>query len=143
MDVPAETPARLPEETPIMAAVVLELVHVPPVIKSFSRFEVPAHSVVVPVMGAGVTFTVTSADVRQPVASVYVIMAVPGDAPVSVPEPAPIVATTVLLLLQVPVPVRSVRLVDDPWHTCEAPPIVAGSGFTTTVATAVHPPVII
>src|SRR3569833_174940 len=35
--------------------------------------------------------------------------------------------------------VASERCVTSPWHTCSAPVIAAGSGFTVTVAVVPHP----
>ena len=65
-------------------------------------------------------------------------MVVPADTPDTVPE-LPIVATAVLLLLQVPPDVTSLRVIDDPEQTEEEPVILAGRGFTVTVVVTVVP----
>jgi hypothetical protein len=62
--------------------------------------------------------------------------AVPEEEPVTTPVD-PIVATVVLLLLQVPVP--SLSDIVDPAHTAVIPLMAAGSGFTVTVAVVKHP----
>ena len=66
------------------------------------------------------------------------IVAEPTLTPVTVP-PAFILATVVSLLLQVPGPTASVRVVVKPKHTVSAPPIGAGSGFTVILDVAIQP----
>ena len=60
-------------------------------------------------------------------------MVVPWETGVTAPPPDPIVATPVLLLIQVPPPVASERARDEPIHTALPPVIVNGNGFTLTV----------
>ena len=68
------------------------------------------------------------------------IVAVPGDAPVTVPDVGLANdATAVLLLLHRPPPGVDPSVSDDPWHTCGVPVIVVGSGFTVTVVDLVQP----
>ena len=50
----------------------------------------------------------------------------------------PIVTTPVLLLLHVPPPVASVRLVVSPEHT-EWEPVISENGFTLTNVVAIQP----
>ena len=63
------------------------------------------------------------------------ITVAPGALPVTTPDIEPIVAF-VLLLLQVPPVVASLKVMDDPTHTAVGPVIVAGEGFTVTVVVA-------
>ena len=64
------------------------------------------------------------------------MLAVPAVMPDTIPVPAPIVATAVLLLLQVPPVLVVLRVVVCPTHALVLPVMAAGSGFT--VATAVR-----
>lgn len=50
-----------------------------------------------------------------------------------------IVATAVLLLIQLPATVASVSVAHDPAHTLIVPPIVAGLGITVTILVIKHP----
>ena len=58
-------------------------------------------------------------------------MAVPAVTPVTMPVPEPIVATAKLLLVQLPVPVASLRVILAPVHTLVGPVIAEGELFTT------------
>ena len=78
---------------------------------------------------SGGLFTVKVVIDGQPAAK-YVIIDVPRATPVTVPE-ASIVATPVLLLVQVPPDVASLRVVVPPVHVTTEPAIGSGSGFTT------------
>lgn len=64
--------------------------------------------------------------------------AVPGFIPSKVPEDNPIVATNGFVLAHEPPPARLLRVVELPWQTELAPPIVL-IGLTVTVALAVQP----
>jgi hypothetical protein len=81
---------------------------------------------------AGVGFTVTTAVLAQPLASEYVIVAVPEATPDTTPVDAPMAATAVLLLVQVPPPVVLVSIVVEPTQTVCVPAIFAGVAFTVT-----------
>ena len=59
-------------------------------------------------------------------------MAVPGPVPVTIPDVAPIVATVIGRLLQVPPPLASLRLVIPPLQITLMPVIAAGIGLTVT-----------
>lgn len=59
--------------------------------------------------------------------------------PVTTPVLAPIVAITVLLLLQVPEPVVLDNVVVLPTHTVGVPVIVAGIGLTVTTLVTIQP----
>ena len=52
------------------------------------------------------------------------------------PDEDPIVAATVLLLVQVPAPVASLRVTVAPIQPLTAPDMAAGNGFTETTAGA-------
>lgn len=76
----------------------------------------PAQTVLGPVMeGSG--FTVSVAVVKQPPPSEYVIVVVPADMPVTMPEDEPMVATDGLLLLHVPPGVALVMVMVPSTHT--------------------------
>src|SRR5690349_3272524 len=68
-----------------VAFVVSAELHEPPVVGSVSVMAEPTITVVGPVIGAGNGSTVTSAVVKHPVGSVYVIVAVPAATPVDSP----------------------------------------------------------
>jgi hypothetical protein len=55
---------------------------------------------------------------------------VPAATPLTVPDPEPTVACAVLLLLQVPPAVPSLKVVVKPTHTLVVPVIAAGTGLT-------------
>ena len=74
----------------------------------------------------------------QPALNTNVIVDVPGTFPVTTPVDEPIVATVVLLLVQVPVPVASLNVVDVPEQTDVLPEIPA-SGLTVIAAVAIQP----
>ena len=61
------------------------------------------------------------------------IVGFPVATPLIIPFPEPIVAMPVLLLLQVPPVVRSLRVVVCPVHTTGVPVIPAGNGLTVTI----------
>ena len=66
------------------------------------------------------------------------IVVEPALTPVTSPEPS-IVATDVLLLLQVPLLAVSLNVIVAPIHNELAPCIVAIFGFTVTIAIAIQP----
>ncbi len=114
------------------------LLHNPPVVASCSTVIAPAHTFIVPVIVAGRVFTVTIALLLQPVGSVYVIVAVPGFIPLTVPVKFT-VAIPVFPLLHVPPVVRSLNKVVAPGHMLKPPVMTAGSGLTVTVTLVLHP----
>ncbi len=91
-----------------------------------------------PVTGAGRALTVTAAVRIQLVAAVYVINAVPGDMPVTMPVNDPIAAVAAPVL-HVPPIVPLLRVVIEPAQTLARPVIAAGSGFTVTTLATTHP----
>ena len=60
----------VPDEEPMVATAVAELVHVPPAGVLDSVVVAPTQTVAVPAIAEGSALTVTEAEVRQPVASV-------------------------------------------------------------------------
>jgi hypothetical protein len=70
---------------------------------------------------------------------VYVILTVPDRTPVTTPDTPPTVATSVLLLVNVPPPVP-INVVVNPVHTVDAPIVAPGVGLTV-IAVVVKQPV--
>ena len=66
VDVPDVAPETIPELVPIVATLVLLLIHVPPPVLERVVVE-PAQTVVVPAIAVGNGFTVTTVVVIQPV----------------------------------------------------------------------------
>ena len=93
---------------PMVATVVAVLLHTPPPVASVSNVVEPSHKEKVPSIAVGCVFTVTTAvDVHVP--NVYVMVAVPTPAPVTMPVLPTTVATVVLPLVQVPPALESLR----------------------------------
>ena len=140
--VPAVIPVTTPPET--VATEVLLLLHVPPPAASESEVVKPIHAELTPdiVPAEGEAFTVTTAETEQPAADVKLIIEVPVVPPVTSPVEAPIVATVVLLLVHVPAPAASLRLVVPPAHKLSVPEI---GDIASTVTTAIsgHPPLLV
>jgi len=126
--VPAPTPVTIPVLPTVAIPADAEL-HTPPVVASVSGVVAPpAHTVAVPaiaegVAGIGVTLTVNVEDVvPQPFVREYVMVVVPAATVVSTPLVEPMVATTALLLLQVPPVISSDRLdASEPMQTVAGP----------------------
>jgi hypothetical protein len=137
--VPGATPPIKPGLS-IVAIVVGVIDHVPPVVVVVSVVVRPTHSVRLPVMGAGVGFTVTILVVVQPPTEAAVIVAVPGAMPVTIPVPDT-VATAALLVLHATGAVVVLRVVVLPTHTVAVPVIAVGTGVTVAIAVVIHPPV--
>lgn len=133
-DVPPDTPVNTPVAEPIVATPVVPLIQVPPEVASLSVIVDPSHTAVLPVIVAGNGLTVTVVLVLQPVGNVYVITDVPVATPVTTPEEEPTVAIPVLPLVHVPPDEVLLNVVVDPTHTFVVPVMVAGNGFTVTVA---------
>jgi hypothetical protein len=131
IEVPGATPVNIPTAL-IVAAAVLPLIHVPPPVGAMTVASDPTHTVLLPVKGAGNGFTVIIVVILHVVGSVYVIVAVPADTPVTSPEEAP-TDTEPLALLHVPPVVGSERVIDDATHTDELPVIAAGRALTVTI----------
>jgi hypothetical protein len=138
MEVPDTRPHARPVELPIVATVVLLLLHAPPAVASLRVVQVPAHIVVVPIIAAGDEVTVATIVAVQPPLMVYEITAVPAETPQSVPV-LPMVATDTLLLLQVPPGVASLSVVHRPVHNNGTPLMATGAGRTISVADTAQP----
>jgi hypothetical protein len=83
--------------------------------------------------GDGLTVT---AIVAMPQASVYVIIVVPPETPVTTPDDGLMVATAVLLLVQVPPVIVSLSGIIAPAQTVAGPEIEKGALLTVTTAVA-------
>ncbi len=70
------------------------------------------------------------------------MVVVPAFTPVSNPVLAPIVATEVWLLSQVPPVVKSLKVVVLPWQTADAP-VMGVRVFTVSIAVATHPAAVV
>ena len=68
------------------------------------------------------------------------MVGVPAATPVTIPELVPIVASAMLLLVQVPPVVASVNVIDEPTQTAVEPAIDAGIGLTVNGHNDVQPP---
>ena len=121
--VPETTPVAMPVVLPMVAITAL-LLHVPPLTASERVLVVPSQIASTPVIAAGDGFTVTSSVAVLPPGAVYVIVAVPGAAPVTIPLEEPTVATPVVLLDQVPPAGVSDRVVEYPEQMAATPVIV-------------------
>jgi len=129
----------MPDDEPTVARAVLLLAHVPPP-ASLKIVVEPTQTCVTPVTAPGNAFTVITAVDLHPVAvKVYAIVGVPADTPTRKPDTEVMVASAVLLLLQVPPPVASVSVIEEPTQTAVGPPIAAGKGFTVTIFVRLQP----
>jgi hypothetical protein len=120
-----------------VAIVALLLLHVPPTIALASRVWLPAHTVSVPVIAAGIAFTVIGSNALQPVGITYDIVTAAAATPVTMPV-ALTVAFVVLLLIQLPPVVVVLNAVVAPTHTIGVPVIAAGVALTVTTLVVMH-----
>ncbi len=136
MPVPTPVTTPVPDTTVVTASSLL--LHVPPVVADVRAVVLPAQSVSVPPIAAGVATTVTVDIVRQP-AAVYVIGVVPIDTPVTTPE----VLLTVALVEKVTAHVPPVGVDANeallPSHMPNEPVIDVGAAFTVTTLVEAHP----
>jgi hypothetical protein len=130
--VPALTPVTTPADTD--ATAVLLLLHEPPLTASVRVIVDPGHTVAGPLMvpaeAPEVTVTVV---VTAPHDSMYVIIVVPEVIPDTTPLPEPMVATEVLLLLQVPPDTLLLSVLVVPVHTVVVP-VIGDAVFTVMPA---------
>jgi hypothetical protein len=128
--VPAPTPVTIPVVETTEAIAALLLVQFPPVVAELSVDTLPVHIDVVPEIAAAV-FTVATVVTKQPVLVVYVSVVVPADIPVSTPDELPMVATVVLLLVQLkPLLLGGGMFTVEPTHTVTGVATFGGSAFT-------------
>ncbi len=139
--VPTAIPFTTPVAEPTDAIVEALLLHVPPETELVREVVEVRHTESDPPMAAGCAFTVTTRVVFNPHHTVYVIVDVPAERPLTTPEAGSIVATEVLLLIHVPVFVVDASVVTAPSHTDAVPVIVAtvATAVTVLVAVAPHP----
>ena len=136
---PVLTPVTVPDPVPTPATELLLLAQLPPATASVKLVVTPWHNTKLPDMATGIVFTVTS-KVAEHEPTVYEIVVLPAASPDTRPVPAPTVAVIVLLLLQFPPAVASVRFVADPAHIDDIPVIETGVKFTVKVVVTLHPP---
>ena len=138
--VPVDKPVTTPEVLTVPTAG-LVLLHAPPPAALVSAVLAPTHTIAVPVIvpasGRGLTVaTCVAAAVPQLLFTVYDIVVVPADKPVTTPEVLT-EPTAGLALLHSPPPAALVSDVLAPTHTIAVPAIVPASGIGLTVATCV------
>lgn len=143
--VPADTPLTNPEPL-IVATDVLVLLHTPPDVTSLKGVVDSSHTVATPEIepdtGSGFTVTtVAVADTPQPFVTVYDIVAVPTDAPLTKPELLT-VTIDVAVLLHTPPMAASLKRAVDETQTIAVPVIEpdTGSGFTVTTVVVTEVP---
>lgn len=139
MVVPVPTPVTSPVELPTLATDVFELDQVPPEVDEESVVVVPTHTTAVPDIAAGSELTVSVVMRLQPVAMVYVIVEVPEDTALAMPDDEPIVATDVVPLVHVPPAGVLVSDVALPSQTVKEPVIEVGNGLTVIVVVVRQP----
>ena len=132
VDVPATEPVTTPDVDNAIVALPLLLVQVPPAGVEFNVVVKPIHTFGVPVIIVGLSFTVTTVVMMQPVPNVYVITDVPATEPVITPEVDKAMVALPLLLLQVPPAGVEFNVVVKPTHTFVVPVIVVGFELTVT-----------
>jgi hypothetical protein len=115
------------------------LAHVPPGSASESPIVLPTHTGATPDIAEGVAFTVTFLVTRHAELNEYVIVTIPPDIPVTIPEPLPIAPIVMSELVHIPPGAASVNVVVCPLHKVAIPVMGAGGMlmFTGIVATAV------
>ena len=140
-------PIALPVTIPVLPTIAMDIssvLHAPPVVVSCKVTVADWQTGALPVIVAGVVFTVTTCVAWQPpVVILYVMDDVPAATPVTVPS-VPTVAFVGVPLIQAPPGVPSVRLVIRPAHTVGVPVIVPAAALTVTTLVAEQPlPVIV
>ena len=138
-DVPAVSVVTIPVPEPIVPAEVLLLVHVPPGVESLRSVVELGQIFMMPEIIAGNGLIVAIAVAIHPAGVVYVILVVPADIPVTIPEPEPISAMVVSPLVQIPPAVSSVNVPVKPTQMSTVPVIAAGNEFIETRVVAVQP----
>ena len=129
-------PVTTPPELTVPFAGVL-LLHTPPVAALDKVTVLPSHTALVPVMipADGLAFTVIdwlTASLQSPVVTVYVIVVVPADKPLTTPVLL-MVATAGLLLIHTPPVVVLLNASVLPSQTAAPPLIVPADGLVFTV----------
>lgn len=129
-------PGMPPVTMPVVAATVaipgLAELHDPPVVPSLRVSVEPEQTAPGPVIAAGFVLTVIGNVVAHPPGAVLVMVTLPADMPVTIPDAEPIEARATLLLVQVPPVVVSVRVTLVAVQTTDGPAIAAGAAFMVT-----------
>ncbi len=136
-----EPPLR-PLTTPVDDTVPITgllLLQVPPGVALLNVVVCPTHTLVPPVITAGSAFTENTAVLRQPVESVYVILAVPAVPVVIVPVLEPIAAVPGASLNHVPPAGSALSVTEVPWQVLSVEPIAPGNAFTVATAVTLQP----
>ena len=102
------------------------LLHRPPPDASVKASTRPTQTLVIPAIAAGEGLTVTAITELQPAGNVYNIAAEPGVTPVTTPVLPTTLATALLLLLQTPPAVASVKVTGMPVQSGVEPTTAAG-----------------
>jgi len=133
-DLPCCTPVTIPELAPMVAFVVVPLIHVPPGGSGVIVAVAATHTAFTPVIsGNALTVIILVADAGpQSVVAVYDIVAVPAVMPVTVPV-AFTVAVSGLRLLHVPPATPLVNTIDEAAQTEDEPDITPTEGRGLTV----------
>jgi hypothetical protein len=118
---------------PTTAIVVSLLVQVPPEDEFVSVVPNPTQAFAIPLIAAGLLFTVIITNDLQPVGKEYVIVAVPAPIPVTTPVDETMLATVGWLLDHVPPETVLVIVAVAPIHRAELPEIAEGSGLTVII----------
>lgn len=145
MSVPAATPVTTP--LPSIVALAPDTDHTPVPVRSDKCRVSPTHTLSEPTIAVteGALRTVSAFDataVPQPLVTLYVNVVAPGATVTMDPVVAPIVATAVLLLLQVPPSAVSVSVADVPGQIADGPETTpaTGNGLTVIVEVAMEVP---
>ena len=146
--VPVAAPVNSPVPGAIVAIAVLALLQRPPTTVLLYIVVLPEHRdarpAIVPALGSVVTFIilVTVVDV-QLLLTVYMMVSVPGEIPVTIP---PLTAAAALLALQIPPGTVFDKVMVEPVHTLEEPVMLpalgAGVILMILVTTAVPQPLV-
>lgn len=136
--IPAASPVTIPEVKPTVATVGSALTHVPPAGVDDSVVVLPAHSAMLPEIGAGAAMTVTVTAAKQLDVITYEIVVTPADSPVTMPDELT-VPTAVLLLLHVPPGTATDRADVLPSQTVVLPVIGGTAVITVTTDVVLHP----
>ena len=131
-------PLTNPVDEPIVAIVVLPLLHMPPVVASLKVIVLPTQTPGAPKIAGGAAVTVNVMVAVHPEGSKYFIVVVPTEWLVTIPVTEPIVATDELTLLHVPPGVGSLNVVVVPTQIAVAP-VMDGTGIIVTDLVAEQP----
>lgn len=129
--VPAPTPVTTPLAS-TLAMLLLLLDHVPPPVVLLNVVVLPGHTVLPPLIAAGLASIVATLVVRQP-DTVYVILAVPADTPLNTPAGDVTDATDVEPLDHVPPDGLLLSVLVVPAHSSSVPLIVLGTALIVIV----------